>query len=145
MSLKKETDMSAQAIRATKVAGWTLIILAIVHTATDIATLLSEPSQQMRAATIAMKQVVIPTSSHSFALFVYGVSFTMALFLAATGSTLLLAARYGRHVPSLIRAMLWLTLVVTVVGVIISILFMPLPPIIGLSVAFIAAAIGLIF
>jgi len=144
MKAKNKQERGKRPVQALKVSGWTLIVLALAHTATDIATLLSEPSPQQNAATAAMQQVMIPTSSHSMASFVYGLSFSMALFLAAIGIALLLIARFGAHEPSLIRAMLWLTTALCAVGLIISILLMPLPPIIGLSIAAISAIVGLL-
>jgi len=136
--------MNTRLLRAVHITGWTLIVLALVHLATEIATIVADPSAQMLAATTAMDGVAVPTSAHSLLVTTHGVSFAMALFLAATGAAIVLAARHGRSDPAVLRAILWFAVIVTALGLVISVATLPLPPIIGLGLACVVAVIGLL-
>ena len=136
--------MNTRSLRAAQVAGWTLVVLAAVHITTEIAAIAGDPTAGLLAATTAMDRVAVPTSAHSYLVTSYGVSFTMALFLAATGAAVVLAVRRARAVPAVTRAMLWFAATVTAIGLVISIATLPLPPTIGLAIALVAAVIGLL-
>jgi len=136
--------MNTRSVRAAQVTGWTLVALAAVHIATEVAGLAGTPTAKLQTATTAMDQVAVPTSTHSYLVTSYGVSFAMALFLAAMGVAIVVAVRRGRTVPAVTRAMLWFAVAVTAIGLVLSIATLPLPPTIGLGIALVAAVIGLL-
>ncbi|MCL2625364.1 MAG: FAD-dependent oxidoreductase [Cystobacterineae bacterium] len=135
---------STTSVRSAAVAGWSLIVLGIGHVSTVVASY-GRHDEATRRALDGIEQVRVampglqPTLAHLF----NGYSLTMALLLVTVGTLLVLIARHTQQAPGLLVAALWVVVVFAGVGLVLSWLFLPLPPLVGLTVALVAGLVGL--
>ncbi len=124
-----------------RIAGWALVVLGCGHLATvaadggrpvDAAT--AEAMASLGRATVAM-----PGPAHTLADLFWGYSLLMGLMVIAFGAAIVVVARR----VSDLRPLLAVTAIGAATGLGLSVWLMPLPPIIGLSVALIGASWGL--
>jgi hypothetical protein len=145
MSTPPLTRTATRLRRTALVAGWTLIVLGIVHTITVILNA-AQRDDATRAAFDAMDRVTVsvPGPHHTMTQLFYGFSLTMALGLATIGTLLVLMARYAERAPGLLEATLWALVIFAAAGLILAWLLLPIPPVAGLSVVLVAGLTGLI-
>ena len=131
--------------RAAAVAGWSMLVLGVGHTLTFIATSGQHDAATRRAlAGLEEVAVAMPGLRHTLADLFTGYSLMMALLLATAGVFLLLMARCAEQAPGLLTSALTTTVVFAGVGLVLSWMLLPFPPLVGLSVALVAGVSGLI-
>ena len=142
---RSATRRSTSPRRAALVAGWALITLALVHLATVVFDAAS-PTEDTRRALDAMGQVrvTLPGLQPTMTQLFYGFSLTMALGLVTVGTLVVLVARRSAQAPELLVAVLVATVVFAGIGLVLSWLLMPLPPLVGMAVALAAGLYGLV-
>jgi hypothetical protein len=140
-----ETSLSRQRW-AGRVAGWALVVLGVGHLLTVAATLAGEPDPATRRALdgLAAVRVGTPGPQPTLAELFDGYSVLMGLMVVAAGALMLALTRHAAQTPGLLRAGLALIGVTAAVGLVVSWLLMPLPPLIGLGVTLAACISGLV-
>jgi hypothetical protein len=133
--------MNRQVVAA-RIVGWSLIVLGAGHLATTALDSVRTPDAVTVEAMAALRQasVAMPGPAHNLEQLWWGYSTLMGLMVIAFGAAFIWAA--GCAAGSL-KSLLWFGVAVALVGLAISLLLMPLPPIIGLSVALVGAIFGL--
>jgi hypothetical protein len=123
-----------------------LVALGVGHLLTFVASS-AQPDAATRAALAGLEDVAValPGPRHTLGDLFTGYSLMMALLLAAVGSLLLLMARHATQAPQLLVAALMVSLIVAAIGLVLSGLFLPLPPLVGLTVVLVAGVAGLLF
>ncbi len=129
-----------------RIAGWALVVLGSGH----LVTVAADGARPADAATseamaaLVRAEVSMGGPTHSLAELFLGYSLLMGLMVIAFGAAVVVAApRMGGAVRARLRPLLATVAAVSLVGLGLSVWLMPLPPIIGLSVALIAALWGL--
>lgn len=123
---------------AERVGGWAYVVVGGGHLAT--ASLLPSSSDQL-VIERQMEQARFPIPpGHSYADLMQGFSVAMAVLLVAWGVSMLLATRNGR---ALEQAQVALSLVVSLLLLGTSVLLLPAPPIVLMTVASVALAVSL--
>jgi len=128
-----------------RTGGWTLVVLGIVHLATEVATAGNHDDATRQALDgLAQVRLTTPGPQPTLADLFFGFSLMVGLTLLAVGTLVVLMARYGEQAPGLVTAASWVLVVFTAAGLVLSWLFLPLPPLVGLGVALVAALTGLV-
>ncbi|MGW7456696.1 LIC_13387 family protein [Streptomyces sp. NPDC054797] len=132
-------------LRPFKVGANGFLVLGAGHLALAAAAALGDPTPQQEASSAAMRaaSMTLLGLERSTLDLVNGMSSVMALFVIACA----LLARFAvRHSPALVErrtAFGWTLLAASVVGLAISTLLLPLPPIVVLTVTSCAFALSL--
>jgi hypothetical protein len=134
--------MSTRSVVGARIFGWSLVVLGAGHLLTVALDLVRTPDLATAQAMAALRQasVAMPGPQHNLEQLLWGYSTVMGLMVIAFGAAFLWAAR---RAPEGLGSLLWMGTLVALIGLVISVLLMPLPPTIGLSVALVGAAIGL--
>ncbi|MFG2974514.1 hypothetical protein ACGFYY_16170 [Streptomyces sp. NPDC048331] len=132
-------------LRPFRVGAGGFLLLGTGHLSLTAATALGDPTPQQRASSEAMREssTTLLGLERSTLDVVEGMSLAMALFVVVCG---LLALTAARHAPALIErrtAFGWIALVASLVGLAISVLLLPVPPIVVLAVTSCAFALSL--
>ena len=132
-------------LRPFKVGAGGLVLLGTGHLALAAAAAWGDPTPQQEASSAAMRatSMTLLGVERSTLDVVHGMSSVMALFVI---SCALLALFAARHSPALIErrtAFGWTLLAASLVGLAISALFLPPPPIVVLTVTSCAFALSL--
>lgn len=124
-----------------RIAGWSLVVLGCGH----LVTVALDGSRRVDAATseamAAMGRATVSLGgpSHSLAELFLGYSLLMGLMVISLGVAVVVAApRMADPRPLLVAVA-----ASCLVGLALSVWLMPLPPIVGLSVALVGAVLGL--
>jgi hypothetical protein len=129
-----------------RIAGWALVVLGsghLVTVAADNARVVDAATAEAMAA-LGRAEVSMGGPTHTLAQLFLGYSLLMGLMVVAFGAAVVVAApRMGGAGWGGLRPLLATVAVVSLIGLGLSVWLMPLPPIIGLSVALIAALWGL--
>lgn len=131
--------------RSVTVAGWSLVVLGVGHASTDVASS-GRRDEATRRALDGLEQVrvAMPGLRPTLARLFDGYSLTMALLLVTVGTLLVLIARHAEQAPGLLVAALWVVVAFAGTGLVLSWLFLPLPPLVGLAAALGAGLVGLV-
>jgi hypothetical protein len=131
--------------RSIAVAGWSLVALGVGHAFTDVAGS-GQHDEATRRALDGLEQVrvAMPGLQPTLARMFNGYSLTMALLLVTVGTLLVLMARHAEQAPGLLVAALWVVVAFAGAGLVLSWLFLPLPPLVGLTVTLVAGLVGLV-
>jgi hypothetical protein len=134
--------VSRREVVGARTVGWSFVVLGAGHLGTAAFELVRAPDAAtlqamagLRAAAVAM-----PGPLRNLEQLMWGYSILMGLMVIAFGVAYLGMAR---RAGAALRPLLWLAVIVTLVGLVISLLLMPLPPIIGLGVGLAGAVVGL--
>ena len=131
--------------RAVRTGGWALIVLGVVHLATEVGTAGSHDAATRRAMDgLAQVRMTTPGPQPTLADLFLGFSLMMGLLLLTVGTLVVLMARYADRAPGLLTAALWVMVVASAIGLVLSWLLFPLPPLVGLSVSLVAGVTGLV-
>lgn len=125
-----------------RILGWSVLLLGAGHLITVALELLRVPDQPTQRAfeALSLAKVSMPGPQRNLEQLFWGYSLLMGLMVIAFGATVIWAA--GQIRESL-RPLLWLGGAFSLLGLIISAMLMPIPPIVGLSVALLGAVVGL--
>ncbi|MFG2484865.1 hypothetical protein ACGFSI_19150 [Streptomyces virginiae] len=140
-----ERDPQPKPLRPFRVGAGGFLLLGTGHLALAVAMALGDPTPQQQASSAAMREssMTLLGLERSTLDIVQGMSLVMALFVIACG---LLALTAVRHAPALVErrtAFGWIPLVASLVGLAISVLLLPIPPIVVLTVTTCAFALSL--
>ncbi|MER5488405.1 hypothetical protein ABT024_35030 [Streptomyces sp. NPDC002812] len=132
-------------LRPFRIGAGGFLVLGTGHLALAAVAALDDPTPQQRASSAAMREssMTLLGLERSTLDIVQGMSLAMALFVIACG---LLALTVVRHAPALVErrtAFGWTTLVASLVGLAISVLLLPMPPIVILAITSCAFALSL--
>jgi len=130
--------------RTTLVAGWSMIVLGVGHLVTFLASAGQDATTSRELKRLAEVQVAVPGLPHSLADLFLGFSLTMALLLVTVGALLVLVARHAAQAPGLLATVQLVVVTFAGVGLVLSWLYLPLPPVVGLSIALAAGLWGLV-
>lgn len=145
VSATAPTSAPARERRAARVAGWALVVLGLGHLLTVGAGAISDRDEATRRALdgLSAVRVALPGPRPTLAELFDGYSLMMGVMVAAMGALLLMVSRPGVSAAGLLRPGLWLTGVVAAVGLVVSWVLLPFPPLVGLGVTFAASVVGL--
>lgn len=136
--------------RSARVAGWTLVVLGLGHLLTvAVGSMNQDEATRDALDGLSKVRVGLPGPRPTLGELFDGYSLMMGAMVAALGLLLLvvsgrgLASRPEADAAGLLRPVLWLTGVVAAVGLVISSLLLPFPPLIGLGVTLVACIVGL--
>ncbi len=131
--------------RAAQVAGWSMLLLGVGHLV-SFAAAAGRYDDATRRALDGLEQATVsmPGLTHTLADLFTGYNLMVAALPTTVGVLMLLMARYAEQVPGLLVSVLWVMVAFTTVGLVISWLFLPLPPLVGMSVALVAGLVGLL-
>ncbi|MFJ3514017.1 hypothetical protein OG444_36015 [Streptomyces sp. NBC_01232] len=132
-------------LRPFRVGAGGFLLLGTGHLALAAATALADPTPEQQASSAAMREsrTTLLGLERSTLDIVQGMSLVMALFVIVCG---LLALTAVRHAPALIERRTpfgWIPLVASLVGLALSVLLLPMPPIVVLTVTSCAFALSL--
>ncbi|MEU9144354.1 hypothetical protein [Streptomyces sp. NPDC048349] len=132
-------------LRPFTVGAGGFVLLGTGHLALAVAAAWGDRSPEQEASSAAMRasSVTLLGLERSTLDVVHGMSSVMALFII---STALLALFAARHAPALVErrtAFGWTLLAVSLVGLALSVVFLPPPPIVVLTVTSCAFALSL--
>lgn len=132
--------MRRQVIGA-RIAGWSLVVLGCGH----LITLALDGARPLDAATteamaaLTRATVSMGGPSHTLAELFLGYSVLMGLMVISLGASVVVVAPRTAG----LRPLLAVVAAAALIGLVVSVWLMPLPPIIGLSLALIGALMGL--
>ncbi len=128
-----------------KVGAWGFVFLGTGHLALAAAAAWGDPTPQQEASSAAMRatSMTLLGLERSTLDVVNGMSSVMALFVIACAVLALFAARHSLSLVERRTAFGWTLLAVSLVGLAISALYLPPPPIAVLTVTSCAFALSL--
>ncbi|MCX5129310.1 hypothetical protein [Streptomyces sp. NBC_00347] len=140
-----ERKPQPEPLRPFRIGAGGFLVLGTGHLALAAVAALDDPTPQQQASSAAMQEssMTLLGLERSTLDIVQGMSLAMALFVIACG---LLALTVVRHAPALVErrtAFGWITLVASLVGLAISVLLLPMPPIVILAITSCAFALSL--
>jgi hypothetical protein len=134
--------VSRRSVVGAQILGWSMVVLGAGHLGTVALDAGRTPDRATERAYAGLSQVAVamPGPQRNLEQLFWGYSLLMGLMVIAFGMVVLWTAR---HVRGSLRSLLWLSGAVCVAGLAASAILMPIPPLIGFSVAMVGVSVGL--